>query len=230
MSFEELIELYLTSKEYAWTEATKRSERARLNQIAHLLPRGPEALYQGLQHKAPYTVKTTFIRVTTFVAWCVKEGHKKENLFEDWFNHNKRVFKNAYKAKLPEISYDSARARIMALPCKETVKKALQLLDGGLRWTESFTLQDGHVVGKGEKSRRVFVDPVAYPYSYSYFRGHLKTIGLTPHDLRKIRATQLAKKLQSPADICKVFGWESFETASKYLAPIEDQRLKEIMQ
>lgn len=229
MTNQELIELYLDSKTKAWAPSTQKSERSRLESLGEALFQGPDELYKSLESKAPYTIKTSFIRASAFFDWAVKRGYLEANPYQTWMEENRRVFKNAYTAKLPQISYSEAKTRISTIPCKATRNKAMQLLHGGLRWSESFTIQNSECIGKGEKIRKVFVEPMSYTYSYSHFCKHLKKIGLKPHDLRKIRATQLARKLNSPTDLCKVFGWESFTTASKYLAPLKDEELMEAM-
>jgi len=221
---------YLESNRLAWTAETMKSETSRLYKYSTLIDKGPEAIWQGTEHLAPYTRKTLFTRIGKFADYCIASGHLEINEYKSWMAHNRRLFKNAYTKNTPKISYTEAQALILSLSCRETIKKASQILDGGLRWAESFTITDGQCIGKGEKPRAVFVDACDYGYSYSYFRNHLSTIGLTPHDLRKIRATDLARKGLQPADLCKIFGWESFETASRYLAPLSDKKLQEAMQ
>lgn len=143
---------------------------------------------------------------------------------------NAQLFRGAYERKTPKTSYDEAASRIAKIKDKDTRDKAMQLLIGGLRLGESATIQSGYCVGKGNKRRRVYVGEVAYPKSESTFRRQLKKeTGLTPHMLRKIKATEVAKKAR-PEQLCELFGWSSFDTARSYIDAGSQPELEELMQ
>jgi len=219
---------YIESKANAWTAPTIRSEKARLFSVEKFIDGNPETLWAHLEDKglAPYTRKTVFIRVSNF--WD-SFNPTTLNPYKKWMQTHARLFKHVYTKKPSPLTYKEALEAIYKIQNPKVQKKAFQLLVGGLRWTESFTIKDGVVTGKGGKKRRVFVEAQDFPYSYSYFVQTLRKVGLKPHDLRKIRATQLAQQGMKEADLCKVFGWESFQTASCYIQPMKDELIGEMM-
>lgn len=225
-----MIKEYLDAHSLAWTDATKRSEESRLVKHFSAIVEGPEALWSTTQTLKPYSRKTLFLRARSFFDWQVEQGLITENPYKKWMKQNARLFKHVYTKATPSIDFKQAQEKISKIPCKETRRKATQLLEGGLRWRESFTIQDGQCLGKGEKPRTVFVDSCEYRYSYSTFVRLLARVGLKPHDLRKVRATDLARRGMREADLCKVFGWSNFATASSYIAPISDNEIKEMLQ
>lgn len=92
----------------------------------------------------------------------------------------------------------------------------------GLRFAESRTHKDGHVVGKGSKIREtIHRDGPAVHASYSSVRQACKLLGVKPHDLRKAFATDLYRRGLREVEICAVMGWESFDTARAYVRPEE---------
>lgn len=139
------------------------------------------------------------------------------NVYDEWRKENARVFRNVYEKKKPTISYEEARAKCESLQ-EPARSKALQLLSGGLRYTESSTLRDGQVVGKGGKVRNVYCLPTgANRQNYQAFRRALGRVGLKPHDLRKIFLTRLVEKGVNQFELCEVAGWSSIATASSYI-------------
>jgi len=224
-----LYEEYLDAKRLAWSESTLKSERRRLSRYFYVLEEGPAALWDATKTLAPYSRKTLFIRVSAFYDWAVTTNQLTENPYKQWMAEHARLFKYVYNQKTPTLSFREAEEAVLTIPCKASCLKALQLLGGGLRWNESFNIDDGSCTGKGGKVRKVFADPISYPFSYTHFRKHLAAVGMKPHDLRKIRATDLARSGLREVDLCKVFGWSNLNTAKAYIAPINDQKLKELM-
>lgn len=229
-----MIKEYLKSKEYAWADSTKKSEAARLKRIACFVEAGdPQKLWEAIEHLAPYSRVTAWTRAADYYEFLLTENIKTgSNIFNQWRNKNAKAFKNSYERKTPEVSYGDAKEKINSISCEKTRRKAHQLLKAGLRYRESFTVNSGKVKGKGSKTRTIFSETqkVDYPYSYSHFRKVLKKeTGLKPHDLRKIRATDLARRGMKESDLCKVFGWESFATASSYIAPMNDDKIEALM-
>lgn len=222
------IESYLESKKKAWSDTSLRTERSRLNAVKDVLNGNPDDLWAHCEEKklSPYARATLFIRVASF--WdFVSPG---SNPYREWKKANGRLFKHVYQPKFPDISYEEAKARIAQISNEASRVKALQLLRGGLRWSESSTLRDGSVVGKGAKPRRVYCEAVEYNAAYTTFYRHLRAVGLTPHMLRKIRATDLARKGMNAADLLATFGWQDIKTAQSYLAPLDEARRAELME
>lgn len=222
----EYIQEYINSKSLAWSETSKTSELSRLTTIADYIDGNPEVLWKAIESKGAYTRTTIWTRVVSFYDFLLESEYVTGiNPYRKWRNQNAKQFKNVYTKETPKISYNEAKQKILKIQDQETREKALQLLNAGLRWGESFTLQDGRVIGKGNKARKVFAEEVKYGKSYSYFLKQLRQVGLKPHTLRKIRATDLARKGLKEADLCAIFGWNSFQTASSYIAPLNDDEL-----
>jgi integrase len=225
-----LIERYIKEKTLAWSPATLQSEERRLKALSKALNGNPKRLWKELEIRgiAPYTRVTTWTRVVDFWNWMLANGHKRgPNKYLLFRQNNKRAFQNAYVRSTPELGYDEAKRLIEGLREEDIRSQALALLDGGLRFKESLSIQNGTVEGKGGKRRTVFVDDQAFNRSrYSTLLRRLRALGLKPHTLRKIMATELARKGLHEADLCEFFGWASFDTAKSYIAPIEQERLK----
>lgn len=225
-----LIEKYIEDKKYAWSPTTCRSERHRLNAVCDVLDGNPDSLFNHVIGLAPYTRVTLWTRVVSFWDYLIEEGIKDgPNPYRTFRKKNAKAFKNCYAPKLPTFGYEEARQAIERIARPESKAKALQLLEGGLRYAESLTLEGGEVTGKGGKKRKVFVDGVTFGISYRTFLRDLKDVGLTPHLLRKLQATRLAQKGATEADLCAVFGWASFQTARVYVAPRKEERLRELL-
>jgi integrase len=200
----DLIMAYVTEKQFA--PSTQRSEAARLRQLARPLSDGrPETLYKALEKLAPYTRVTSWTRATAFVDWLIGRGDV--------------VAPNAYVRRTPDVSFAEAEARIKTLPAA-TQNRALQILYSGMRWTESETRQGGQVIGKGGKAREVFVPNVPGPefqQSYSTFLRQLGTVGLKPHDLRKLALSRLVELGANEYELREIAGWSSLAPALSYI-------------
>lgn len=215
-----LIDQYLESKKLAWSPTTLRSEGHRLRGVVEALDGKPETLWAAIATRAPYTRTTMWTRVVSFYDWAIAKGHVQgPNKYREWRAENERQFKHVYAPKLPDISFDEAKARIARIEDPRIRGKALQLLMGGLRYSESMTLAEGRVIGKGNKPRASFAPEAQAPgCSYHTVLRALKAVGLTPHMLRKITATTLAQEGLREAELCEAMGWSSFHTAKNYVA------------
>jgi integrase len=234
-----LIEAYLNDKIGAWSVNTLRSEGHRLRAVADTLRTLlPKPLWTSIQTQGAYTRLTTWSRVVDFVEWglahespSVRALFGARNLFADFRKKNRMYFNRdtAYSRKLVSMSYEEALRRIQLLD-EPFRQKALRILLGGLRYMEEERVtEDQNVIGKGGRSRKVFLAGIAKtpcPYTYRTFLRKLQEIGLKPHDLRKLAATRFAQAGMSDADLLKVMGWKSMETAKLYLQPKEDEKLE----
>src|SRR3990167_4095171 len=217
------IEQYIKEHTYAWSPTTQKSEYARLISIRECIGDTSEVVWNKIQHLKPYTRKTTFIRLCHFYSWLYP---KQENIYRIWYNKNKRLFKYVYMRSSPQITFKDAIERLCKLTDQETKEKALQLLRGGLRFKESFTVQDNKVIGKGNKMRSTHVNPLPnLSFSYQTFIRRLKKVGLKPHDLRKICAKELVNKGVDVFSLCDFFGWSNLNTAQSY---VNNQSIKNI--
>jgi integrase len=198
---------------------------------------GPEALFNGLtlQNKKPYTIKTTFIRVVNFIDWAIARGSVATvNSFKAFVEKNANLFKSAY---VPETLHDDeagARTKIHAIGDDRLQKLALNMLDGGLRSSEVLQAsahEEGTVIGKGNKKRNVFIKETVNVtgLTYKQLYNALKKVGLKPHTLRKLAATRASRNGARPEDICAIFGWSKFETASRYLQASKSEELKKLL-
>ncbi len=220
----DLIEQYLADHKTAWAETTYKTERSRLMSVSGLIKDGPEVLFEEVSKvMKPYSIKTLFIRIVKFETWV-----GKETTYRDYLTKHRNRFKHAYKKEDIDVSYDEALRRIDSLPAGYR-EFAHGLISTGLRISEAYSVENGRVVGKGGKSRRVFGSVETNGISKSAFAAALKAIGLKPHTLRKLCATRIADRGASPADLCRIFGWSSIATAYAYLQPADDNRLQEMM-
>jgi hypothetical protein len=219
-----LIEKYLDTKKLSWELTSLKSERARLLANAHHMKLGPQEHYLKLKdtHGA-YTIKTIFKRLAHFETQML--GTTK---YRDFLKTHRNLFKHAYEKEKIEIGFEEAVLRIKSIKDPSIRAKAIQLIQSGSRWSESFTIDaKGVVTGKGRKRRKLYnVAPVDFPYSYSTFLRKLKkATGLKPHSLRKLFATRaLAIGLSLP-ELMTVMGWESVETATSYLQSRKEEEL-----
>jgi integrase len=226
----QLIDLYLEEQTLAWAPSTLKSESHRLNALVSVLDGDAFKLWEATSKLAPYSRGTSWVRVISFYDWAIENGHAQgPNPYRIFKKKNAKRFKNLYQHRTPTIGYTEARERIARIPDEAIRNKAFQLLSGGLRYTESFTLCSGMVVGKGNKERRVFPEKVEGPIfegCYRSFLRALRKVGLKPHDLRKIMATELARRGLREADMCKIFGWASFATAKSYIGAHDEEVLE----
>lgn len=226
----DLIKRFLDSKSYAWSEATRKNEEARLNKIASALTGNPEDLMTELADKASYTFVSIWNRAIEI--WDLSDS--QSNPYRFFKQKNARLFKNYYQRREVALDFDTAKSRIETIECEETRAKALDLLYTGMRYSESQEEKDGYIVGKGGKLRKVFrpshTQSVIYSKSRSTFFRELKKLDLTAHMLRKLAATRLVNLGCKEQDLLKVMGWSSLDTARYYLQPKRDEELFGLME
>lgn len=222
----DLIEAYLKDHESAWAPSTLKSERSRLTAIADHLEHSPDIVFKYLQSigQAPYTIKTTFIRIAALEKWA-----NRPPLFQTFLEKHANRFKHAYEPVRTDITYDRALGLIKSNLRGNEAAHALSLLRTGLRISESYQVSEEMVKGKGNKLRKVY-GKIESTVPKSTLSRKLKAVGLTPHLLRKLCATRLAEKGASAADLCKIFGWSSITTAYSYLEAREEERLDSLME
>jgi len=225
-----MIEQYLGHMATQWSPSTLKSETARLRRLSSAIDGNPERLASALAAQAPYTRKTSFIRVAAYWGWA----HSDEpNPYTAYMHTHKRKFKHAYTPKKVQVTYEEAFSRISGHPDHRFKKKALELLLSGQRWAEATQAEtDGQIKGKGGKWRpsfRPIIPGDAYEASASSFRRTLQGIGLRPHELRKLALTRLAQKGATAADLMRVAGWSSMAPAMVYIQERRDEELKEML-
>lgn len=234
MDMTNLITLYLDTKKLAWSKTTLLSEKARLKALlaADVLTGNAAHLWDHVSknHK-PYSRLTAFTRAASFWSWLISEGHKSGiNPYDDFKQKNARLFKHVYQPKTPKIGFKEAATKINSIRNSRDRELALQILGSGERFFESIQ-ESPNVVGKGNKSRLTFRpngSNKSYNRSYSSFRRSLQSVGLKPHDLRKLCATQLVRAGMKEADLMRVMGWSSILTAKAYLQPKTDDEIREL--
>lgn len=230
-----LIEQYINSQSLAWAASTIKSEGHRLSSVAHLLDKTPTDLWNHiLTTQKPYSRVTTWTRVTHFTQWLIDSNLKQgPNHYEVFRKKNARLFKNAYTQKFPDVTYQEAKEKIKRIPSSDLRAVATFIISNALRFNEHKTADRGRVIGKGNKQRNIFgPGPSTRPPSVNYqtFRRALRSVGLKPHDLRKIAATELVNHGLKEADLCKVMGWSSIVTAKSYLIPKQDDELRNLFE
>jgi integrase len=221
---------YCQDKAGVWSESARRSEGVRLNRLWHVIDGDAlklwnEMLAQGYHPNARCTYWT---RVSAFWDWLIEQKHTEApNPYKVFRAKNARAFRGAYERKPCKIPFNELMARIEKIPEPEYRNKAKQLLIGGLRVTESDTLQDGHVIGKGNKKRKVYVPALGPMVTKQQYSGLLrrchKYLGVTPHKLRSARMTDLARKGMKTADMTAFAGWSNFAVAQSYIAANESE-------
>lgn len=228
--FKKKIEQYLKAHELAWSSNTLRSERARLLTRAKDLERlSPDQLY-GLLAKeglSSYSIKTTFIRIKDFYRWAGLGDN-----YARFMEENARLFKNAYKKERIEITYQEAKELINKIEDEAIRNLALDILRSGMRAQEALTRSGSEVIGKGGKRRHVFVaNPLRTPGNVNYTNLYraLRKVGLKPHTLRKLAATELARRGLQAHDLCEVFGWSNINTAQNYLQPLTQEKIGKLI-
>lgn len=217
------IEQYLAEQAETWSPTTLKSEATRLQAVAGYLDGNPGRLWKFLKEtKAEYSRVTYWARATAFWAWA---NPGQPNPYESYRETKlKRAFSVAYTRKASELTLEEAKRRIELGVLDSAVRaKCLELLNSGMRWAESHTLnQQGEVVGKGGRRRKVFVPPSGSPATYWQVRAALKAVGLTPHGLRKIFASEMVRRRANPFQLMKLMGWTNLNTAQSYISATDN--------
>lgn len=225
------VQEYINSKQMAWSLTTQKSELSRLTGALDLLNQGAPSTYNlGKTKYKLYALKTLFIRAADFANWATGNANNEFALF---LRNNRLLFKGAYKRSLVGMSFNEAASRVANISNPGVRQLASFILRSGLRASEALAYDNsGHIKGKGSKDRPVFCakDGANLHITYGELYRELKRVGLKPHDLRKLAASQLAAAGFKEADLLKVMGWSSIETAAVYLQPRNDNELSQAVQ
>lgn len=225
------IKAYLQSKENAWAPSTMKSESSRLAAVANFIDGNAATLWRALSAHAPYTRKTTWIRVAEFWDWL---NPGQPNPYRQWMKDNARQFKHAYQRRKVDVTFEEAQSLIGRVENVAFRKQALKLLTSGQRFTESFSGRDGRITGKGGKVRVDCSNPdlesAVRPSQYINFWRALRKVGLRPHDLRKLAATRLRERGLSDTDVMEIMGWSDIRTAQVYYQSSKEKELKRKVQ
>jgi integrase len=220
-----------------WSAASVRSERQRLTKLWNVIDGDPQKLWEAMQYLHPHSRVTYWGRIASFWDWRIKkQGMAGPNQYAEFRTENPRCFRGKYVQKPCEQTVEELRAGIERIPDEhaDCRNKLLQLLEGGLRRTESYTLTpDGYVTGKGGKLRKVYVSeygPMAGQSRYSTMLRLCKEYtGVTPHKLRSARLTRVADNGGNMNELMKFAGWSSPGPAASYVN-VREERLKALAQ
>lgn len=231
------IEKYIESKLHSWAKTTIYAETSRLASHSSLTDIEPIKAFVKLKDGGMkvYSIKTTLMRIADYYQWLIDNGHKPTgpNPFKLFFKTHANLFKYSYQPERLTVTYAEARERIEMIEDSNLRAAARQLLESGLRSCELKTIDRETVVGKGGKPREVFLSPdlktFRYKGSYAQLYYALKKVGLKPHTLRKLCATEFGRQPGvENIDLKESFGWNSMETAGKYLQPLESSKRADI--
>ncbi len=231
------VDEYIASKKNAWARTSQKNERLRLRKHAHAVMESPDVVYERLKlTMKAHSIKTTFVRLGQFFDWLIEADKMPpaKNPWKAFLKTNAMIFKHCYQIERVKVTFDEANVLIQSVEMPYRLA-ALQLLEGGLRYCELRTFDGDKVIGKGSKPRKVFLrdelKAFRYTGSYSALFVRLRAVGLKPHTLRKLCATEISRDPRAKdQDICKLFGWSSIETSIKYRQPLNDERLGEMIQ
>lgn len=228
--WQEHVEAYLADKAELWSPATLKSERARLNSLVPFLEKhgfNGKDLYADLAKEGygRYTLKTAFIRMTDLEAFLLDTGRRQNTpSLRPFMRRFARLFSGVYQRVAVGIELAEALNKINLLEDAKIRAHALFIVSNGLRFAESQTLDQSSgaaiITGKGKKEREILgslENGAKYTGSYLKFYRALKGVGLKPHDLRKLAATNFLKAGIDLHDLCRVMGWSSLDTAMHYL-------------
>jgi integrase len=235
--FEKVVQAYVIARAGNWSNVTVKNARSVLlstgKQLA--LSNDGQRLYDYFKNErelAPYTIKTNMIRVGDFTDWAMESGHidKDFNRVKLFMNHHGRLFKRVYEQAPVKFTLEEVLSKIGRMRDPEAQAKAAQLVRTGMRYTESFTLKDGYVIGKGNAKRFIHTatpedELVTYTKSSVTFWSELKKVGLKPHDLRKAHALFLASNGAHIGELMTFMGWRSTQSAASYTQHARTQEL-----
>jgi integrase len=218
------IEKYLEDRKLAWSESTLRSERHRLNAVADALDGEPRTLWNAVKGLAPYSRLTTWTRVVNFWDYLIEQGVVSGNPYKVFKSKNAKQFKNVYERETPEESFEEILRKVDSIEADDVRAEARLLLLTGLRASEPGSLtRNGEVHGKGGKRRRVYAPDDYTPSrarpSYQRLLRGLRGVGLRPHTLRKVFATELVRRGANPFELMEAMGWSCIATATSYVNP-----------
>lgn len=223
---------YIEAQTNRWSKTTLKSESARLlANVEAYEAKTAEAAWNLLKEKglAPYSIKITMIRLADCKAF---HGDASWKL---WIRQNANLFKNAYKKETIDVEFKALESAILGIVQDNYRRLAQEILHSGLRSSEALHRHVDHVNGKGGKVRPVFAKPLLEQaersaLTYKGLWAACKSVGIKPHTLRKAFATKLARSGRvGEADMLRIMGWSSIQTASSYLQPHRDAKLAEIV-
>jgi hypothetical protein len=233
----ELVEQYIASKKLAWARTSQKNELARLKKHGGKVLEPPATVYLELSKQMkPYSVKTTFTRLGQFFEWLVDNDKipLAKNPWKAFMKSHALLFKHAYQTERLTVTFTEAKERIEQIELPYRLA-ALQLLEGGMRYCELRTFDGDQVIGKGSKPRKVFLreelKKFKYTGCYSALYTRLKAVGLKPHTLRKLCATEFTRQPGvTDVDTMRFFGWNDIGTSAKYRQSMHDEKLRDVIQ
>jgi integrase len=232
MNINQMIQMYLNDKQLAWAPSTLKTAEFHLMGYAVHISKNPNTLWKAMNALKPYSRVTVFARVCDFYQWLVENGHiEGPNPYKQFRKKNARQFKNTYQTNKPQLSYQEAFERINRIEDAPIREHARFVLQGGLRFTESRSVKDGVITGKGGKTRECFTaapHPGTNDIEYWTFRRALKAVGLKPHDLRKLFLNECVTKGADPFQLMEIAGWSNLNTAQSYIEA-NRTKLKELV-
>lgn len=231
----DLINLYIADHSLSWAPSTLKSEKHRLYGVADLLTGDAIQFWTHLEAtQKPYGRVTTWTRVVDFWTWMLDNHHTQgDNPYAAFRRKNARLFKNTYQTKTPEITFEEAIRRIKCITKSGDRGLALQIIGSGERYSESIQSGSNAIRGKGNKLRTTYrpeAEKENKQSSYASFNRSLRSIGLKPHDLRKLFASRLVEKGVKEADLLRIMGWSSMATAKAYLQPKNDAEIRNLIE
>lgn len=206
----------LERKARAWAPTTLRSETARLRTLVRLLETEsrPASVVAGLARAyGSYAAATAWVRVRQLA----EEAGEDVRAWDRAWRDRPREMRQAYRRRLVDLTPAQVLGKLAHVEDVDVRAAAAHMLRNGLRACEAGQA-GGSVVGKGAKEREVLF-PGGVAVSYGRLHRALRKVGLRPHDLRKVFATDLWRRHPDVVDVAKVMGWQSFETARSYVAP-----------
>ncbi len=229
---------YIETKKHAWARTSIKNERSRLLFHGPRVLDAPADVYESLKKRQTnHSIKTTFTRLGQFYDFLTeteKIPPSKQNPWKSFLKTNANLFKHAYQVERLKVTFHEAKALIQLI--EEPYRSAAyQLLEGGLRYCELKTFDGEKVIGKGSKPRAVFLreelKKFRYTGSYSALFVRLKAVGLKPHSLRKLCATEFTRQSGvTDVDTMRVFGWNDIGTSAKYRQALHDSKLSAMLQ
>ena len=217
------ITTYIQSKVNAWSATTLRSEHNRLMAVSPYIDLPADVFYNTLKPKySPYSLKILMLRMSKF------KEFQGDYSYKTFLENNARLFKYAYTFKPVGITFEDVRKRIESISDPAVQQIAKLMLSTGMRVHEALKYDgSGQIIGKGGKPRKVYSNLTAPTnVTYSHVYRELRAVGIKPHDLRKLAASRLAASGLAEADLMEVMGWNNIQTASKYLQPLLEDKLK----
>jgi integrase len=223
------INLYVKANSHRWSNTTIYQTRSVLERYSGVLNGDPRAFAEALGTLSAYTAKQRWIVVSGF--WSF---YGVKNPYREYYNQISRQFKHVYVRKTVKATYEDVLAMIKALKDERLKAAAMDIITSGVRFCELYAENNqGMIRGKGGRTRvdlRTGSARVHAQYKYiTLYRKLKESLGVTPHELRKLALTRLANKGATAADLCEVAGWSSIDTAYYYLQPKNTQKLKEML-